>query len=102
MPNDVLLSSWLSAPSNSHHSTAVIRANATLSPAPPDTTTLRTLMLNKSPASEMLQFVKFDLMTETTAAPDTATAPPRTATLIMLAPLAEHFKKLQEEMFTDE
>ena len=50
----------------------------------------------------MLQLLKFDFTTETTAAPDTATAPPRTAKLIMFAPLAEQLVKLQDEMATTE
>jgi hypothetical protein len=50
----------------------------------------------------MLQLLKFDFTTETTAAPDTATAPPRTAKLMMFTPLAEQLVKLQDEMATTE
>jgi hypothetical protein len=50
----------------------------------------------------MLQVLKFDSMTTTTAAPDTATAPPLTAKLMMFAPLVEQLEKLQDEMVTTE
>jgi hypothetical protein len=101
-PEDVPLSSRPSSASNKHLSTDVFCTRATLNPAPPDTTTVPALLPDASPALVMLQLLKFDSMTKTTAAPDTATAPPRTAKLMILTPLAEQVEKLQDEMVTTE
>ena len=78
----------------------VFLARATHAPAPPEMTPPPASLLDE--VSVMLQFTNLERTNDTDAALYTTTAPPRTAMLEILAPLAVQFKKLQDEIRTAE
>ncbi len=65
-PVDVPLTSWPPVASNKHRSMDTFWARTTLMPAPPDTKAVATELLGE--ASDMLQLVKVELMTDTEVA----------------------------------
>jgi hypothetical protein len=104
-PIDASLESWPPAVWNVQPSMDKWRTRVALIPAPPETT-LNTPFLfvpfqsRSTTASIILQLMNLESLIKTYDERETATAPPRTATLGIWAPWAEQLKKLLEKTLT--